>query len=63
MTVNCSIIQYYEQFFCNIQKRLDKSSPKLDNLFYTTLQSNKGELYENNKAYFVLNVQHNQASS
>ncbi len=45
--------------FCNIKIRLDKSSPKLENLFSKTLQSNTGELYGNNKTNFIPNVQHN----
>ncbi|SLM29151.1 hypothetical protein MTBBW1_1680063 [Desulfamplus magnetovallimortis] len=32
-------------------------------MFYTKLQSNKGGLYENNKPYFVPNVQDNQTSA
>ena len=49
--------------FCNIKIGLDKSSPKLENLFSKTLQPNTGELYEDNKANFISNVQHNEAST
>ena len=35
----------------------------LENLFFITLHSNMGGLYEDNKPYFISNVQHNKTAA